>query len=55
MDVGRRAKQFAPFAALRGLDETIRQAEAVKKCVEQAVQPEQGKEKTQNKRRDMEL
>lgn len=26
MDVGRRAKQFAPFAALRGLDETIRQA-----------------------------
>ena len=25
MDVGRRAKQFAPFAALRGLDETIRQ------------------------------
>lgn len=23
MDVGRRAKQFAPFAALRGLDETI--------------------------------
>lgn len=24
MDVGRRAKQFAPFAALRGLDETIR-------------------------------
>ena len=27
MDVGRRAKQFAPFAALRGLDETIRQQE----------------------------
>ena len=25
MDVGRRAKQFAPFAALRGLDEIIRQ------------------------------
>ena len=27
MDVGRRAKQFAPFAALRGLDETVRQQE----------------------------
>ena len=27
MDVGRRAKQFAPVAALRGLDETIRQQE----------------------------
>ena len=24
MDVGRRAKQFAPFAALRGLDETMK-------------------------------
>ena len=31
MDVGRRAKQFAPFAALRGLDETIRQLLYVKK------------------------
>ena len=29
MDVGRRAKQFAPFAALRGLDETIRQKEII--------------------------
>lgn len=29
MDVGRRAKQFAPFAALRGLDETIRQQEVI--------------------------
>ena len=29
MDVGRRAKQFAPFAALRGLDETIRQQEII--------------------------
>jgi len=28
-DVGRRAKQFAPFAALRGLDETIRQQEII--------------------------
>ena len=27
MDIGRRAKQFAPFAALRGLDETVRQQE----------------------------
>ena len=26
MDVGRRAKQFAPFAALRGLDEKIGRA-----------------------------
>lgn len=30
MDVGRRAKQFAPFAALRGLDETIRQRRMIK-------------------------
>ena len=29
MDVGRIAKQFAPFAALRGLDETIRQQEII--------------------------
>lgn len=29
MDVGRRAKQFAPFAALRGLDETIRKQEII--------------------------
>ena len=29
MDIGRRAKQFAPFAALRGLDETIRQQEII--------------------------
>ena len=29
MDVGRRAKQFVPFAALRGLDETIRQQEII--------------------------
>ena len=29
MDVGRRAKQFAPFAALSGLDETIRQQEII--------------------------
>lgn len=27
MDIGRRAKQFAPFATLRGLDETVRQQE----------------------------
>ena len=27
VDIGRRAKQFAPFAALRGLDETVRQQE----------------------------
>ena len=29
MAVERRAKQFAPFAALRGLDETIRQQEII--------------------------
>lgn len=29
MDVQRRAKQFAPFAALRGLDETVRKEEIV--------------------------
>ena len=29
MDVSRRAKQFAPFAALRGLDETIRRQETI--------------------------
>lgn len=29
MDVGRRAKQFAPFAALRGLEENIRKQEII--------------------------
>lgn len=29
MDVSRRAKQFAPFAALRGLEETIRRQEII--------------------------
>ena len=29
MDVSRRAKQFAPFAALRGLDETIHRQEII--------------------------
>lgn len=29
MDVAHRAKQFAPFAALRGLDETIRKQEII--------------------------
>ena len=33
----------------------VQEAEAVKKCVEQAIQPEQSKEKAQSKRRDMEL
>lgn len=29
MDVQRRAKQFAPFAALRGLEETVRKKEII--------------------------
>lgn len=29
MDVGHRAKQFAPFAALRGFEETVRKKESI--------------------------
>lgn len=29
MDVGHRAKQFAPFAALRGLEETLQKQEII--------------------------
>lgn len=29
MDIGRRAKQFVPFAALRGLEETIHRQEII--------------------------
>ena len=40
---------------LQTLRAEVQEAEAVKKCVEQAIQPEQSKEKAQSKRRDMEL
>lgn len=43
------------YSDLQTLKAEVQEAEAVKKCVEQAVQPEQIKEKAQNKRRDMEL
>lgn len=48
-------KKSRLYGSLQTLKAEVQEAEAVKKCVEQAVQPEQGKEKTQNKRRDMEL
>ena len=48
-------KKSRLYSDLQTLKAEVQEAEAVKKCVEQAVQPEQGKEKTQNKRRDMEL
>lgn len=43
------------YEDLQTLRAEVQEAEAVKKCVEQAIQPEQTKEKTQNKRCDMEL
>ena len=48
-------KKSRLYGSLQTLKAEVQEAEAVKKCVEQAVQPEQGKEKTQNKRRDMEV
>ena len=48
-------KKSRLYSDLQTLKAEVQEAEAVKKCVEQAVQPEQGKEKTQSKRRDMEL
>ena len=48
-------KKSRLYSSLQTLRAEVQEAEAVKKCVEQAVQPEQTKEKTQNKRRDMEL
>ena len=43
------------YEDLQTLRAEVQEAEAVKKCVEQAIQPEQNKEKAQSKRRDMEL
>ena len=43
------------YIDLQALRAEVQEAEAVKKCVEQAIQPEQTREKTQRKRRDMEL
>lgn len=43
------------YEDLQTLRAEVQEAEAVKKCVEQAIQPEQSKEKAQSKRRDMEL
>ena len=48
-------KKSSLYGDLQTLKAEVQEAEAVKKCVEQAVQPEQSKDKTQNKRRDMEL
>lgn len=48
-------KKSRLYSSLQTLKAEVQEAEAVKKCVEQAVQPEQSKDKTQNKRRDMEL
>ena len=48
-------KKSRLYGSLQTLKAEVQKAEAVKKCVEQAVQPEQTKAKTQNKRRDMEL
>ena len=48
-------KKSRLYSSLQILKAEVQEAEAVKKCVEQAIQPEQTKAKTQNKRRDMEL
>lgn len=48
-------KKSSLYGDLQTLKAEVQEAEAVKKCVEQAVQPEQNREKTQSKRRDIEL
>ena len=48
-------KKSRLYDDLQTLRAEVQEAEAVKKFVEQAVQLEQTKEKTQSKRRDMEL
>lgn len=48
-------KKSRLYGSLQTLKAEVQEAEAVKKCVEQAIQPEQSKEKAQSKRRDMEL
>lgn len=48
-------KKSRLYSSLQTLKAEVQEAEAVKKCVEQAVQPEQNRENTQRKRRDIEL
>lgn len=48
-------KKSRLYGDLQTLRAEVQEAEAVKKCVEQAIQPEQTRERTQSKRRDMEL
>lgn len=48
-------KKSRLYGSLQTLKAEVQEAEAVKKCVEQAIQPEQTRAKTQSKRRDMEL
>lgn len=48
-------KKSRLYSSLQTLRAEVQEAEAVKKCVEQAIQPEQTRAKTQSKRRDMEL
>jgi len=43
------------YGDLQTLRAEVQEDEAVKKCVEQAIQPEQTREKAQSKRRDVEL
>ena len=50
-----RQKKSRLYGSLQTLKTEVQEAEAFKKCVEQAVQPEQTRAKTQSKRRDMEL
>lgn len=48
-------KKSSLYSDLQTLKAEVQEAEAVKKCVEQAVQPEHTRAKTQSKWRDMGL
>lgn len=48
-------KKSSLYSDLQTLKAEVQQAEAVKKCVEQAAQPEHTRAKTQSKWRDMGL
>lgn len=48
-------KKSRLYGSLQTLKAEVQESEEVKKCVEQAVQPENTRAKTQSKRRDMEL
>ncbi len=48
-------KKSRLYSGLQILKAEVQEAEAVKKCMEQAVQPEQTRGKTQSKRHDVEL